>query len=799
MLLITLSSQALTRNGKTFLSGKVTDKETGLTIPGAAVYIPDLKTGAITNHEGIYMIENLPQKKLLVQVSFTGYKLIIETIDLTNTTIKDFALEAAVKELNEVIVTGHSQAGEKNRNPAPVSSISETELFQRPSTNIIDAIASEPGISQITTGSGISKPVIRGLGFNRVVVVNDGIRQEGQQWGDEHGIEIDEFSIKKAEILKGPASLSYGSDAIAGVINLFSETGIPQGQIKAGLVTNYQTNNGAFAYSAHVSGNMKGVLWNLRYSNKAAHAYRNKADGYVYNSGFKENTVSGILGLNKAWGYSHLHFSMYDLKPGLVEGERDSLTGKFTKPIIINDSTSGTEIVENEDLPSYDIRIPYQKILHYKLVLNNTLILGKGSIKAVLGFQQNHRKEYTDVFAPADYGLYLLLNTFNYDLRYILPEKNGLDISFGVNGMQQNSLNKGIEFLIPEYSLFDAGAFSIIKKSYSKLDVSGGIRFDTRQQEINELYVNPAGEKTNGPDSASLLKFNRLNPKFSGLSGSIGAAYQFNERVYAKLNFARGYRAPNIAELSSNGVHEGSQLYQNGNAALKPETSFQTDVSFGVNTEHVTIELDLFRNMIDNYIFSRKLNSFYGGDSITEGVSSFQFVSGDAVLSGGEMTLDIHPHPLDWLHIENSFSFVRGIQKDQPDSMQNLPFIPAPKLACELRADLKKPGKFFQGMFIRFGIENFFKQDKFYSAFGTETATPGYMLVNAGFGTFITSRERTLFSMVINLNNLTDVVYQSHLSRLKYAPQNYSNGRTGVYNMGRNLSFKLLIPLELKK
>lgn len=796
---ITFSAPAFTENGKTSLTGKITDKLTGATIPGVAVYFPDMKTGAVTNIDGIYVIENLPQKKLLVQASFLGYKTIIETIDLSTTTVKDFAMEVSVKEINEVVITGHSQAGEKNRTPTPISSISKVELLQNSSSNIIDAIAKQPGISQITTGSGISKPVIRGLGYNRVVVVNDGIRQEGQQWGDEHGIEIDEFTVNRIEILKGPASLSYGSDAIAGVINMLSETTIPQGKIGAGLIANYQTNNGAVGYSANIAGNLKGLIWNVRYSNKLAHAYQNKYDGYVYNSGFKENTISGVVGLNKAWGYSHLHFSVYDFNPGLVEGARDSATGKFIRPIAVNDSTEGTEIVDNEGLRSYDPGIPYQKISHYKATLNNSFFVGNGSIKAILGFQQNHRKEYGDVLKPDAYGLYFLMNTVNYDLRYLLPEKNGWDASFGLNGMQQHSQNKGTEFLVPEYSLFDIGAFGIIKKSFNKLDISGGLRYDTRTEKTKDLYLDARGEKTNTPDSSSYQQFSAISGMFSGISGSIGATYQFNDKLFAKLNAARGYRAPNIGELGSNGVHEGTMRYEIGNRKLKPESSFQADLSLGLNTEHITAEIDLFNNSIDHFIFSRKLNSAFGGDSIREGITAFQFVSGNANLSGGEIMVDIHPHPLDWLHFENSFSYVQAIQKGQPDSTRYLPFTPAAKLESELRADIKKAGKYMSNAFIKIGMENYFAQDHFYSAYGTETATPAYMLLNAGIGTSFVSGDKTICSFFINVNNLTDVAYQSHLSRLKYGEMNYATGRTGVYNMGRNISFKLVIPLDLKK
>ena len=303
---------------KTTLSGKIVDKKTGALVIGATIYINDLKTGAISDVDGTYKIQNLPQTKVVVQVNLVGYKLLSETIDLANVSTKDFELEETVTELHEIVVTGLGQGAEKNRTATPITTISKTQLQQIASSNLIDAIATQPGISQITTGSGISKPVIRGLGYNRVVTVNDGIRQEGQQWGDEHGIEIDEFSVSKVEILKGPASLMYGSDAMAGVIHFLSAPTLPDGKIQGNLLANYQTNNGLIGMSGNIAGNLKGLIWDVRYSNKMAHAYQNKYDGFVLNSGFRENCISGIVGVNKSWGYSHLHFSLYNFTPQII-------------------------------------------------------------------------------------------------------------------------------------------------------------------------------------------------------------------------------------------------------------------------------------------------------------------------------------------------------------------------------------------------------------------------------------------------------------------------------------------------
>ena len=784
-------------SGSVTLQGKVTDKATGEGLPGVEIYFPDLKKGTTTDIDGIYTIENLPVTKALIQVSFIGYKLIAETIDLATTTTKDFMLEEAVMELNEVVVTGLSKSAEKRRTPTPITTISTAELRALNASNIIDAIASRPGIDQVTTGPGISKPVIRGLGFNRVVVVNDGIRQEGQQWGDEHGIEIDEYGVNRVEILKGPASLAFGSDAMAGVINFLPAPTLPKGKISGSVLANYQTNAGLIGGSADLAGNINDYIWDVRYSGKESHAYQNAYDGYVFNSGFKENNLSGILGVIKSWGYSNIHFSVYDMTPGIVEGERDSASGKFIKPVAIG-GEEGEAIATEDDFRSYTPQVPFQKIHHYKAVSNSSFVLGNGSLKTILGWQQNRRQEYGEILTPDEYGLYFFLNTVNYDVRYNLPELNKWNISVGANGMYQKSQNKGTEFLIPDYHLFDFGIFALARKSFEKLDVSGGLRFDTRQEKADALYLDAFGERTDHPDGDSFLQFSDIDAQFQGFSGSIGATYQFSEQVFAKLNLSKGFRTPNIAEISANGVHEGTVNYIIGVPTLKAESSWQWDFALGVNSHYITAELDLFSNKINNYIYLEKLSRSMGGDSLTDGYATYKYTSGDAHLYGSELSIDVHPAPIDWLHFENGFSWVRAVQADQPDSTRNLPFTPAPKLTSELKANVKKIGKNLVNGFFMIGVDNYFRQDHFYSAYGTETATPGYTLLNVGLGADFVSNNRTLFSLFINANNLTDVAYQNHLSRLKYEAVNNVTGRMGVYNMGRNVSVKLVVPIQVK-
>lgn len=770
--------------GKASLSGKITDKSTGEPLPGVSIYFPDLKTGTISQANGTYFIDKLPATKLLVQARFMGYKMATETIDLTTTQSFNFTLEVSVTEISEVVVTGQSGGIENNRTPSPIAIVPHTQMLQNASSNIIDALTKVPGVAQITTGSGISKPVIRGMGYNRVVVVNDGIRQEGQQWGDEHGIEIDENTVNRVEILKGPASLAYGSDAMAGVINMISAPTQPEGSVKGNISSNYQTNNGLLNHSVNLSGNKNGLSWEMRYSNKIAHAYKNKYDGYVYNSGFREQAVNTTLGINRSWGFSHLHLSMYALKPGIVEGERDSLSGKFLK--------ANAEIADNSDFHSYQPEAPFQKINHYKAVWDNRFFIGQSKLEATIGFQQNRRKEFE---SPTEYGLFFLLNTLNYDFKYVLPEKNNWKLTAGISGMRQQSENRGTEFLVPEYALFDFGVYAIASKRIGKLDISGGLRYDTRSEDGHSLYLNENGEVVSASEPNATERFSAFSRTFSGISGSIGATWQISESVYSKLNVSRGFRAPNIAELGSNGVHEGTQRYEIGNASLKPETSLQLDYALGLITTHVSAELNVFTNAVNHYIFSNKLSS-QEPDPLFGNLPAFRFTEGNARFYGGEFQIDIHPHPLDWLHLENSFSFVNGTLKNQPDESRYLPFIPAPVWISDVKAEFDKVNRFLANSYISVGIEKNWKQDHFYAAYNTETATPGYTLLHMGLGTDFVSGKKTRFSVYISANNLTDVAYQSHLSRLKYVGYNYANGRAGIFNMGRNISFKLIIPIN---
>ena len=656
--------------------------------------------------------------------------------------------------LSEVTVQGIAGVQRLKDAASPFMVVSPKQLHNTIGTNLVDAVGHLPGLSQISTGAGISKPVIRGLGYNRVVVVDQGIRQEGQQWGDEHGLEVDEEGVHSVEVLKGPASLMYGSDAIAGVMILHPEHPLEEGTMQVKVGSQYQTNNGLYDYRVSFAGNTKGFVWNWHFLDKAAHCYKNKVDGYVPGSFFKERDIQGMLGINRGWGHSWLRLSRVSFTPGITEGE---LVGS------------------NFDGKSYGIVSPFQKVLHYKAISDNAWYFGDGTLKAVIGYQQNYRREFEEEETPE---LAMRLHTVNYDIKYLHSLPHNWKIATGVGGMWQRNINQGEEYLIPDHHLFDIGVFATAEWQYRKWHFSGGARFDNRHL------------KTTSLTEEDVLRFEALSKNFTGITGSLGVVWNVTDRINLRLNAARGFRAPTVSELSSNGVHEGSIQYEIGNPELKAEKSTQLDLGFDYTSHYVSLQASLFTNWIDDYIFLARL------PYETDGYRTYQYREGDARLMGGEVSVDVHP--INPLHFENAFSYVRGIQLDQPDEAKNLPMMPAPKWTSDIRYEFPNFAKnHCRRTFLAFGMEYNFRQNKFYAVDNTETATPSYALFNLSAGMDLHIFGHNCIELTFSCQNLFDKAYQPHLSRLRYVDTGSPTGRQGISAMGRNFCFKVSVPIDI--
>ena len=681
-------------------------------------------------------------------------------------------------QLNELMVTGVTGDTKLKHATAPMLIVSPQVLKATASTNIIDAISHQPGVSQLTTGGSISKPLIRGLGYNRVVVMSEGVRQEGQQWGDEHGVEVDGSSLGSVEILKGPASLMYGSDAMAGVVILHPQPTMAEGEMKANVNSEYQTNNGLFGYNLSVAGNQRGFVWDAGWSQRLAHAYKNKYDGYVPGSQFRDYAGRLMLGVNKPWGHSRLTATVYHLTPGIVEGERDTLTGD-----LLYSSVSPT---------SYHKSLPFQQVTHYKTVWDNFIHLPAGYLKAIIGYQQNRRQEFEE--SMDDYGIFLKLHTLTYDLRYVTDEWNGWKLSTGIGGMFQKSVNRGEEFLIPDNRLFDVGLYATgTKQLGERWSLNGGVRYDHRRLHGDELMED------------GVRRFMDFSRHFNGVTGSVGSVCNLSDHFNLRFNLARGFRTPNMSELASNGIHEGSIRYELGDRQLKAEYSLQADLGLDFTSRYVSAQLAFFANRIDNFIFTRRVP-----EEIEEDYLTYAYTQGDARLLGFEAGVDFHP--IHSVHFSNTFSFVNAQLKHATPDTKYLPFTPAPRWTSELKWELThhshatmahhhKDHSFHRSilnnLYLAAGLDCFLRQSHIYRADGTETPTPAYALLSLSAGTDLQLRGKKVAEFYIIADNLLNHAYQNHLSRLKYADENSFTGRRGVFNMGRNITFKVVVPIVL--
>lgn len=799
------------------LVGTVTDKASNQIISGVTIFMPDLKQGVLTDSLGRYQLTNLSAGTYLLEARCLGYKTQTRRVQLTaNATITaDFSLNPDVAQLNEVIVTGVTRSSEIRKSPVSIAVITRKEMEINVNNNIIDAVLKGiPGLSAVTTGPNISKPFIRGLGYNRVLTLYNGVRQEGQQWGDEHGIEIDQYGIERAEVVKGPASLIYGSDALAGVINFIPiMPRYTNGKIRGDFQTEYHTNNGMSGTSVGLQQNTNTLKWTLRASAKAATDYRNRNDGRVYGTAFRELNFSGMVGVDKTWGSSYLYATAYEDLQEIPDGSRDSTTRRFTRQVLeaYLDDVKNRPIVPESALRTYTINPLHQHIQHYRVYSRNRIEVGQGEITGVLGIQQSIRREYNHPTAPEQAGLYVVLNTLNYDLKYNLPNWKGIEATLGVNGMyQSNTHRNGTDFPIPNYHLFDLGSYLFLKKTLGRLEVSGGVRYDTRTWNWNDFFVatNPeTGFDTRvvGPDTVgATLQYPAYHKAFSGASGSIGLTYSLSDRVLLKTNLARGYRAPNITEIGANGLDPGARIVYLGNRNFKPEFSLQADIAFLTNLPAWDISVELFTNTIQNYIYQARL--FDANNQpvvIVPGNFTYQYQQSKAHLYGTEVSINYHPTSIKWLAFNNSLSFIRGLNLNSRlielygSTAQNLPFIPPLHTRSELRATLQRQIGPFSNLYARAEVDAYGKQNRFYGVDNTETFTAGYALLNVGFGTGISNRTgHEVVRLFFQIDNLFDKAYQSHLSRLKYFEYYTASpsGQSGIFNMGRNLSAKIIIP-----
>lgn len=617
------------------LSGTVTDLK-NQPLKGVSVYASELHKGTTTDENGKYTLSNLPNRNLKISFTFVGFATQNKTINsLQKENSLDVILEEAIFEMDEVIV---STAFNKiqSQNVMKVEHESIKNLQRKGTATLIEGLATIPGVSQVSTGTSIGKPVIRGLSGNRVLVYSQGVRIENQQFGDEHGLGLNDSGIESVEVIKGPASLLYGSDALGGVLYFNPEKFADANTFKANFSQKYFSNTAGSSSSLGLKTSTDNWKFMARGSYNTHSDYKIADGDRVTNTRYNETDFKTGIGYSNAKFSSVLRYNYNELDLGIPEdGIADQSTSKKTG-------------------------FPKQGVFNHLLSLNNVFFFEKSKLDVDLGYVANDRSEFEDSNVAV---LHMKLKTFNYNAKYHLPKMGKIETIVGVQGMYQTNTNSGEEYLIPDAVTNDFGVFGTANYEWNSNVLQAGLRFDNRN--ITTEAQGIAGEEGS---------FEAIDKSYDSFNASLGYKTNLADDVTLRLNVASGFRAPNLAELTSNGVHEGTNRYEVGNSDLETEQNVQTDLNLEYKTDHFEFFVNGFYNHINNYIYTSPT-----GEVIDEN-AVFDYIQNNAKLYGGEVGLHFHPHPLDWLHFETSFETVTGEKQSRSVGRDYLPLIPAKQL-----------------------------------------------------------------------------------------------------------------------
>ncbi|TGK05020.1 TonB-dependent receptor [Leptospira semungkisensis] len=769
------------------LRGSVKDGE-GKPVSGARLFIVENKFTARAGNDGSFEFQHLAPGPYTVVATAPNFQPKTERLELKDGDKNlDIILKPSLLEGNAINITAKSAASDFLSTPQPTTVLEGRQLERQKGQNIMSALENTPGTSTMTTGAGTAKPVIRGLTGQRVLVMTDGVRQEEQQFGDDHTVDLDTFNVDKMEIVRGPASVLYGSDALGGVINVIrtkaptAKDGAPA--LGGTISTNSFSNNKQDAGAISLFGYNKDSNIGYRVETDARKAGRiTTPNGTLPNTGLKERNVNASIGTDGSWGNFYVDsFQRYQ--------EQDL----YDNP---NESPGSTA---------------YQAVLHQKTHAHAFFILPLVNVELDAAYQRNNRREIEDknkllpikdtlldptadtytklasVYQVTKYdykqGLNLSLDTTTADVKVHHKEWKGLKGTLGVSGMQQKSNTIGTEPLIPGYSLNNIGFFLFEEWKVGDFSFSAGARSDKRSMDVKANSDLGTAQQTRN---------------FSASTGTLGTVWRFAKDFSLAVNAGKGFRAPTPFELFADGVHEGSGRFEIGKTGLRPETSLNYDTSLRFANDRFQAELSVFRNKIDNYIYSVSAGAF----DPNSGLPIYRYRQDAATLQGGEFSFQAQASS--WLIVTGGIDILRAtIQKNiPPEAFLN----PAGTDITSIYTDLKNkylprmtPNRGRLGLrFTRnqlFGIKN-----PYFSVNGTfvqaqykvdklETPTHGYNLYDIGFGGEVpgltNGNESATFDVAVL--NIFDKAYVSNLSRYKdYA-----------LNPGMNITFKMTIPFTL--
>ncbi len=712
--------------------GKVYDSKSNNVLSEANIYFPDLHKGTTTNSQGKFEFKDLSSGKFSMFVSFIGYKN--QIIKLQTDTAKNeiiIFLEKEAFQSEEIVVSG-SRFSLQHENAIEVNSLKLSVLNQN-NANLFEQIAEVPGVDIISKGGGIAKPVIRGLSNTNILFIDNGIKMENFQFSENHPFVVDEFGVERIEVIKGPASLLYGSDAVGGVLFAVREKPPHENKIETDYSLQYYDNSKGWHSSVGVKGSHNKIHAGIRASIKSHQDYIDGNNEQVPNTRFNQKSVKTVFGYLHKKGNVDIYYDYTDMQLGLCI------------PAAINGVSENGR--ENQ--------IWYQNLSNHVVSVKNRLFFNKLKFDINAAFQSNNRTLQTSELTPQFEMVDMLMNTLSGEIKSTYSFKNS-EIIFGTQNMYQTNRNADApSHVIPNAQVFDISGFTLYTSNFSKkFHFQAGVRYDfrnikseieTTKQQVDETYNN--------------------------MSFSTGFTYQFNQKLLLRTNFASAHRSPNIAELTQDGMH--GAYYEIGDPNLKSQQNFEPDVSLHYHADKFIFEVSGFYNQINNYIFLQEIRNDTTLQIIEVLPPTFKYAQTNANIYGLETGIKFMP--IDFVKIYSNYAYISAKQ----DNGEYLPFIPQNKINFNIKI-FKENLLSLKNPFFSIKTTYAFEQSK-PAIF--ETKTPQYFITNISVGAEKRINKNTI-SLSAGVNNLFNTKYIDHLSTLKGL--NY-------YQTGRNIyaNFKI--------
>ncbi len=794
MLLLGMGILCSSANAQSYyeLKAKVVD-ENNEALPGASVFLYPVKKGTVTDAKGNFVIDNLPKGKYAVEISFVGYKTLIDTIYLAGNKTYRFQLNAAALSLQEVVVTDNYAETRKKEETLNIEIVNDDYLKRNMGGSLMNSLERLPGLSTIDIGSGQSKPVIRGLGFNRVLVVENNIKHEAQQWGADHGLEIDQYAIDNIEVIKGPASLVYGSDAIGGVIDINKRSLPAENSFGGTIDLSGKTNNDFLGTSISLYGRKKWFFATVRATLLDYGDYKvptDSVDIYSYRAALYKNHLRNTAGKEQ-----NMHLSFGILKKKFQSkfylSNVSSKSGFFANAHGLEPRNVDTDL---HDKSSRDILYPYQTVKHIKATNTSMYRWEKLKLELDLGFQRNFRQEWSRYvqhgYMPPTFPDSLNFNpdlerqfekyVYSGNLKFLYHLNDKTQLNFGLNSEYQDNQIDGRGFIIPAYRQVNLGGFIFARHKYSdKSLVQAGIRYDygnIATSEYFDWFPSPVVE--NGDTTMQYLqRAVNINRNFSNFTWSVGYNYNPGKWLY-KVNIGKSFRMPIAKELAANGVNYHHFSYEVGNADLSPEISWQLDAVIEYSSKKFAIGTTPFLNYFSNYIYlnpTSEHDRLYGN-----GNQVFYYTQSKVFRYGAE--LHAHYELFKSLQLGIIGEYVYSEQMSGEKKGFTLPFSPAPTGIFNIKFQKQKL-KFIEDAYLSVDYRITAPQNNIVPP---EETTDGYRLINLGFGGDIILKNQRI-SISMQVQNLLNTKYFNHTSyyRLINVPE---SGRNFIVNISMPFS-----------